>query len=59
VDFSNGSNKKPEGKQMNLRNRGGGDRDSDGRRSVSVRQLMIRTLFYIVVFVLIIWWAKG
>ena len=44
---------------MNLRNRGGGDRDSDGRRSVSVRQLMIRTLFYIVVFVLIIWWAKG
>ncbi|MBT4126313.1 MAG: hypothetical protein HOE43_07945 [Chloroflexi bacterium] len=45
---------------MNLwNNRGGGDRDPDGRRSVTVRQLVIRTIFYIAIFALIIWWAKG
>jgi hypothetical protein len=40
-------------------NRGGGDRDPDGRRSVTVRQLVVRTIFYIVIFALIIWWAKA
>jgi len=44
---------------MNMWNRGGGDRDPDGRRSVTVRQLVVRTIFYIVIFALIIWWAKA
>lgn len=44
---------------MNMWNRGGGERDPDGRRSVTVRQLVVRTIFYIVIFALIIWWAKG
>jgi hypothetical protein len=44
---------------MNMWNRGGGDRDPDGRRSVTVRQLIIRSIFYVIIFALIIWWAKG
>ena len=44
---------------MNMWNRGGGERDPDGRRSVTVRQLVVGTIFYIVIFALIIWWAKG
>ncbi len=44
---------------MNMWNRGGGDRDPDGRRSVTVRQLVIRSIFYVLIFALIIWWAKG
>ena len=44
---------------MNMWNRGGGDRDPDGRRSVTVRQLVIRSIFYVIIFALIIWWVKG
>jgi hypothetical protein len=44
---------------MNLWNRGSGDRDPDGRRSVTVRQLVIRAIFYLFVFIAIIWWARG
>ncbi|MDP6667159.1 MAG: hypothetical protein QF357_07130 [Dehalococcoidia bacterium] len=42
---------------MNLWNRG--DRDPDGRRSVTRRQLLVRFLFYVVVFAVIIWWANS
>jgi hypothetical protein len=42
---------------LNLFNRG--DRDPDGKRSVTRRQLLVRILFYIVIFGLIIWWANG
>jgi hypothetical protein len=44
---------------MNMWKRGGGDRDPDGRRSVTVRQLIIRSIFYLIIFVLIIWWANS
>jgi hypothetical protein len=44
---------------VNMWNRGGGDRDPDGRRSVTVRQLVIRSIFYVIIFALIIWWVKG
>ena len=44
---------------MNMWNRGGGDHDPDGQRSVTVRQLVIRTFFYVIIFAVIIWWAKG
>jgi hypothetical protein len=38
---------------------GSGGRDPDGKRSVTRRQLLIRLLFYIAIFALIIWWARG
>jgi hypothetical protein len=38
---------------------GGGDRDPDRKSSVTRRQLLIRLLFYIAIFALIIWWARG
>ncbi len=44
---------------MNMWNRGGGDRDPDGRRSVTVRQLIIRAVFYVAIFAAIIWWANS
>jgi hypothetical protein len=44
---------------MNMWNRGGGNRDPDDRRSVTVRQLIIRTIFYVTILALIIWWAKS
>ena len=44
---------------MNLWDRGGGDRDPNGHRTVTIRQLIVRAVFYVIVFAGIIWWAKG
>jgi len=44
---------------VNPWNKGNDDRDPDGRRTVTVRQLITRAVFYVFIFAAIIWWAKG
>ncbi|WP_342841584.1 hypothetical protein [Candidatus Lucifugimonas marina] len=44
---------------MNFWNRGKFEQDPDGRRTVTVRQLVIRTIFYLIIFAVIIWWATS
>lgn len=42
---------------MNLWNKQNNSRDTEERKTITVRQLLIRTVFYVVIFAAIIWWA--